>query len=90
MQKLIITDIAKHNDTWYSLHFRGDIVSLSSLNAILARQGEDNAYQDGNAWMINIALLRKLSHRFANLERALVVADRVEATKKINKLVSRR
>jgi hypothetical protein len=90
MQKLIIHDIAKMNDDWYAVCFHRPERSYRTMNAFLARQPKEYAYWDEHglhsksAWIIHLDLFKRLTARFENGERALVIAERVEALQQIN------
>jgi hypothetical protein len=96
MQKLIIQDIAKMNDDWYAMCFHGPERSQYAMNVFLARQPKEYVYWDENglhgkgAWIIHLNFFRRLTARFENLERALVIAERVAALQQINLLAMRR
>jgi len=96
MQKVIIHDIAKMSDNWYAVCFCGPERSQYAMNAFLARQPKESAYWDENglhgrgAWIIHLDFFRRLTARFENMERAIVIAERVAALKQINKLARRR
>lgn len=96
MQKLIIQDIVKINDYWYAVYFTGPQRPLDVMHAYLRQQKKDNAYWDENAlhgkgaWIVRLDFFKRLTTRFANLERAIVVAERVAALKEINMLARRK
>jgi len=96
MQKLIIQDIAKINDEWYAVCFHGPERSQHAMNISLVRQPKESVYWDENglhskgAWIIHLDFFRRLTARFENVERALVIAERVAALKQINILATRR
>src|SRR5437588_12574361 len=96
MQKLIIQDIAKMNDDWYAVCFHGPERSQHAMNAFLARQPKEYAYWDENglhgkgAWIVRLDFFQRLTARFENGERAMVIAQRVAALKQINLLATRR
>lgn len=96
MQKVIIQDIAKMSDDWYAMRFYGPERPQYAMTVFLARQPKESAYWDENglhgkgAWIIRLDFFRRLTARFENLERALVIAERVAALKQINKLARRR
>lgn len=96
MQKLIIQDITQINPHTYAIRFSGTESSFDAMDAYLARQDEKNAYWDDNAfhgnggWIVRLLFLRRLSKHFENVERAIVVAERMAALKQINMLVRRK
>lgn len=96
MQKLIIHDIARMNDDWYALCFHGPERSRHTMNVFLARQPKECAYWDGNglhgkgAWIVRLDVFKRLTARFENGERALVIAERDAALQQINLLATRR
>jgi hypothetical protein len=96
MQKLIIHDIAKICDDWYALCFHGTERSQHTMNVFLARQPKEYAYWDGNglhgkgAWIVRLDFFKRVTARFENGERALVIAERDAALKQINLLATRR
>ena len=96
MQKVIIQDIAKMSDDWYAVYFCGPERSQYAMNVFLARQPKEYAYWDENglhgkgAWIIRLDFFRRLTARFENVERAIVIAERVAALKQINMLATQR
>lgn len=96
MQKLIIQDIAKQNDNWYAISFYGPERSQHAMNVFLVRQPKEYLYWDENglhgkgAWIIHLDFFKRLTARFENVERAIVIAERVAALKQINLLATQR
>ncbi len=96
MRKLIIKDITKINSYWYAVRFSGMDDAYTAMNVYLAQQQKDHVYWDVNAfhgkgaWMVRLDFFKRLTARFENLERALVLAEREEALQKINTLAKRR
>jgi hypothetical protein len=96
MQKLIIHDIAKMNDNWYAVCFHGPKRSYHAMTVFLARQPKEYAYWDESrlygkgAWIVRLDFFKRLTARFENGERALVIAERDAALKQINLLATRR
>jgi hypothetical protein len=96
MQKLIIQDIAKMNNDWYAVCFYGPERLQHAMDVFLARQSKEYAYWDDNelhgkgAWIVRLDFFKRLTARFENLERAIVIAQRVAALKQINMLATRR
>jgi len=88
MQKMIIQDIVQVNTSTYAIRFSGPEKPLNAMNNFLQRQSRDKAYWDdnGKAWIIRLDFLRCLSAHFENIERALVIADRAAALKKMRML----
>jgi hypothetical protein len=92
MQKLIIQDINKINANTYAIRLSGSEPSLTAMDSYLTRQSKDKAYWDENAfhgnggWIIHLDFLRRISKHFENVERAVVIAERMDALKKINML----
>lgn len=96
MQKLIIQDIAKTNDDWYAVCFHGPERSYHTITVFLARQPKESVYWDEHglhgkgAWIIRLDVFKRLTARFENGERALVIAERDAALQQINLLATRR
>jgi hypothetical protein len=96
MQKLIIQDIAQINAQWYAIRFDGLERRLHAMTVFLAQQTNANAYWDETglygkgAWIVRLDLLKRLTTRFENIERAIIIAERVAALKQINMLARRR
>lgn len=96
MQKLIIQDIAKIHDDWYAVCFHGPERSQHAMNSFLVRQPKESVYWDEKglrgkgAWIMHLDFFKRLTARFENLERALVIAQRVAALQQINLLATRR
>ena len=84
------------SDHWYAVSFCGLERSQYAMNVFLAQQPKESAYWDENglhgkgAWIIHLDFFRRLTARFENLERAIIIAERVAALKQINKLARRR
>ena len=66
------------------------------MNVFLAREPKEYTYWDENGlhgkgtWIIRLDFLKRLTARFENVERAIVIAERVAALKQINMLATRR
>lgn len=89
MQKLIIQDIIQLNAYTYIICFSGTEKRLNEMNVFLRRQSRNKAYYDSTmfddtgGWIMKLDLLRRISAHFENAERALVIADRKAALKKM-------
>ena len=89
MQKLIIQDIKQLNPHWYVVRFSGDDRLFDAMKQYLGQQKTYNAYYDASqfdgkgGWVVRLDFFKRLSSRFANLERGLVIADRNAAQKVI-------
>lgn len=96
MHKLIIQDILQINANTYAIRFSGAESSLNIMDAYLTRQSKKSVYWDeqvfhGNGgWVMRLTFLRHIGKHFENTERAIVVAERMAALKKINMLARRK
>lgn len=96
MSKLIIQDSMQINVNTYAIRFSGIKSSFDAMDAYLTRQNKKQAYWDENAfygnggWVMPLDFLRRLSRHFENVERAIVVAERMAALKQINMLARRK
>lgn len=92
MQKLIIQDIVQLNAYTYGICFHGAKKPFHAMNGFLRRQSRNKVYwsstvfDEKGGWIIRLDFLRRISAHFENTERALVIADRAIALKKMRML----
>ena len=71
------------NDECMILAVDGKVIATARFSRHAAASGK-------GAWIVHLDFFKRLTTRFENLERAIVIAERVAALKQINMLATRR
>ncbi|HEX3640918.1 MAG TPA: hypothetical protein VHV10_06490 [Ktedonobacteraceae bacterium] len=91
MNKLTISHSEIVNAQWMAIRFQGDNDAFRSMDALLHRQRDYNAYWSASVfearggWIVRLAWLKHYKRCFHNLDRALVVGQRRVVTEELKK-----